>query len=63
MTISENLFIGSQKNLYYINQHKHIFNVDHLYTLNIFDDFAEQVTHWGTEFMPIIENNLYREQL
>ena len=70
MTISENLFIGSQKNIYYINQHKHIFDVDHLYTMNIFDDFAQKVTHWGLECSCKIQKdqlyparfNLFRNQ-
>jgi LynF/TruF/PatF family peptide O-prenyltransferase len=70
MTISDNLFIGSKKNLYYINQHKLLFDVDYLYTLNIFDDFAEQVTDWGLECSCKIQKdqlyparfNLFRNQ-
>ncbi|MFB2836074.1 LynF/TruF/PatF family peptide O-prenyltransferase [Floridanema evergladense] len=71
MITSDNIFIGSQKNLYYINQHKQVFDVDYLYPLDIFEQFVqEQATNWGLECSCKIEKdklyparfNLFRNQ-
>ncbi|MEG3898948.1 MULTISPECIES: LynF/TruF/PatF family peptide O-prenyltransferase [unclassified Microcoleus] len=60
MITSDNVLIGSQKNLYHINQHKQVFDIDYLYPLDIVEQFVqEQATNWGLECSCKIE----KEQL
>ncbi|WP_414581619.1 LynF/TruF/PatF family peptide O-prenyltransferase [Scytonema sp. PCC 10023] len=70
MLAEDYVLIGNNKNLRYIAEHKRVFEVEHLYPLDILETFGQQVHDWGLECSCKIDKdklyparfNLFRNQ-
>ncbi|HAX80154.1 MAG TPA: hypothetical protein DCY88_31040 [Cyanobacteria bacterium UBA11372] len=49
MITYENPLLNTHKNLYYINAHKSVFDVEYFYPLDLFESFVEKALGWWVE--------------